>query len=444
MAGALSALTFVPTAIPLIWQIIAAEELFGVQHSTAAAYTVHAAVVSGSVPQQEWVDRFSVGTISVTVDDEPSERTVHLGRDVADDEIVRLCGATPPSGLVAISQRTMWAAACVEQEGVRVLVAEPLDPGAPARRVLLMVLLLAAFVGIVTALGVLRLLRPLSMVSRALDRVGAGERGVNVQQTGMSELDQLVNRLNAAARSVDDREDAILARIAVVQEMSRIVAHEVRNPLQSLELLTSLIASEDDPAERLQIAASIHAEIATLEQVVTRLLRESAAQGSLRLQITTQALAPLVDQVIALRRPQANSQGVRLAIGAMSWTEVEFDAALVKRCVENLVLNALQAVPRRNGEVVINVQDEDDGLTIMVDDNGSGVPANLVEHIFEPNVTHGKKGGLGLGLVLVKGVLEAHNGYIRYEPSPLGGARFRAWIPLTQPRTEESRESAEV
>lgn len=443
MAGALSALTFVPTAIPLIWQIIAAEEVSGVQHSTAAAYSIHTAVSTGSEPTSDWIDRFSVGAIAIAVDG-AERRTFHLGREVPDEEILRLCDASPPSGLVSLSQRSMWAGACVEQEGVRVLVAEPLDPGAPARRVLAMVLLLAAFVGIVTALGVLRLLRPLSMVSRALDRVGAGERGVNVPQTGLSELDQLVNRLNAAARAVDDREDAILARIAVVQEMSRIVAHEVRNPLQSLELLTSLIASEEDPAERLQIAASIHAEIATLEQVVTRLLRESAAQGSLRLQITRQPLAPLVDQVLALRRPQANSQGVRLSIGAMSWSELEFDAALVKRSIENLVLNALQVVPRRSGEVSVQAVDEDDGLTILVDDNGPGVPTHLVDHIFEPNVTHGKKGGLGLGLVLVKGVIEAHNGYIRYESSPLGGARFRAWIPARQPRSEESRESAEV
>jgi signal transduction histidine kinase len=294
-------------------------------------------------------------------------------------------------------------------------------------------------VGIITALGILRLLGPLSEVSRALARVGAGERGVTVPQTGLAELDELVDRLNAAARSVDDREDAILSRIEVVQEMARIVAHEIRNPLQSLELLTSLVATEEDSAERLEIGQSIHNEIHTLGQVVHRLLRESAVKGSLRLQISTQPVAPLIEQVVALRRPQANGQGVRITIAALSWTEAAFDPALLKRSIENLVLNALQAVPRGVGEVRISVTDEGlHGMLVAVDDNGPGVPEELVDHIFEPNVTHGKKGGLGIGLALVKGVIEAHGGYIRYQRSPLGGARFEARIPLAQDdRTEE-------
>ncbi len=435
MAGALSAITFVPTAIPLIWQIIAAEELSAVQHTTAAAYSMHANAHNGLGPTPGWLGQFGVASARIGA---PEGQPVLLGRTLPESEVVRLCASSPPNGVVSVAPRTVWAASCVEQDGIRVVAATPLDPSAPARRVLAMVLLLGAFVGIVTALGILRLLRPLSMVSRALDRVGAGERGVSVPQTGLSELDQLVNHLNAAARSVDDREDAILARIAVVQEMSRIVAHEVRNPLQSIELLTSLIASEEDGKERLAIAESIHHEIASLEQVVTRLLRESASRGALRLQPVVQPMVPLVNQVLALRRPQANSQGVRLTTGAMSWSEIAFDPALLKRSIENLVINAVQAVPRNSGEVRVTLQDEDGGMTILVEDNGPGVPDHLVDHVFEPNVTHGKKGGHGLGLMLVKGVIEAHNGYIRYEPSPLGGACFRAWIPAEQPRTEES------
>jgi signal transduction histidine kinase len=290
------------------------------------------------------------------------------------------------------------------------------------------VVLLALFVGIVTSLGILRLLRPLSEISTALVRVGAGERGVAVAQTGLSELDALVDRLNAAARSVDDREDAILSRIALVQEMARIVAHEIRNPLQSLELLTSLIASEDDPHERMAIGESIHTEIRTLEQVVNRLLTESAARGALRLRITVQAVAPLVEQVVALRRPQASTQGVRLGAGGLTWSEVPFDLALVKRTIENLVLNALQAVPRHTGEIRVGLVDEPEHLVIQVDDNGPGVPENLVDHIFEPDVS-GREGGTGLGLALVKGVIEAHGGTVFCGRSPLGGARFELRIP---------------
>jgi signal transduction histidine kinase len=434
MAGTLAAISFIPTAIPLIWQVIRAEETFGLRHTVAAAYSIQAAVRSGTPPTAALVKREAIEHLSVI---QPESERIEFGTPLPDALIEKVCTSGEESEVVQSSRRQMWAIACVPDGDIQVIAAVPLDPRGQAQRIMMLVVLLALFVGIITALGILRLLQPLSEISNALTRVGAGERGVSVSQTGLSELDSLVDRLNAAARSVDDREDAILSRIELVQEMARIVAHEVRNPLQSLELLTSLVASEDDPAERQAIGASIHTEIRSLEQVVHRLLRESAARGSLRLQITVQAVAPLVEQVLALRRPQANTQGVKLSIGGLSWTELPFDQALVKRSIENLVLNALQAVPRNTGEVRISVTDEADDLLIAVDDNGPGVPAEIEDHVFDPNVS-GREGGTGLGLALVKGVIEAHNGYIRYGRSPLGGARFEARIPLVQESSEET------
>jgi signal transduction histidine kinase len=131
---------------------------------------------------------------------------------------------------------------------------------------------------------------------------------------------------------------------------------------------------------------------------------------------------------------------VQLTTGEVSTVELPFDQALVKRTIENLVLNALQAAPRGTGEVRVSVVEEGDGIVIVVEDNGPGVPEEIVDHVFEPNVT-GKQGGHGLGLALVKGVVEAHNGHIRYTRSALGGARFEAWLPLTQ--VEEPTETGD-
>ena len=260
-------------------------------------------------------------------------------------------------------------------------------------------------------------------------------------RTGLAELDELVDRLNAAAREMEDREDAILGRIEVVQEMARLVAHEIRNPLQSLELLTSLIASESDEGERLDIGNSIHQEIHTLETVVNRLLRESAMSGALRLQRQLQAVGPLVEQVVALRRPEANARGMRLSTGVLSPRQVNIDIALFKRSLENLVINAMQAVPRRSGEISVSAIEEDQYLLVAVDDNGPGVDPKLTEQIFEPHVTS-KESGTGLGLTLVKGVVEAHNGSIRVSPSPLGGARFEVRIPLDGEEPSEQNSPA--
>lgn len=427
MAGGLAAASFLPTAIPLIWETIKSEETRGREVTRYAALAVQNRLDhSEPVGQDTVLVDYGVEALIVGVG---TTDPVHLGNPIDLSLVESICASPARTEVVPGEGRDQWAVSCSERhDGAQVAAAVRVDLATQAQRVIALVLLLGLGVGIITALGILRLLRPLSEISGALARVGTGERGVRMSRTGLAELDELVDRLNAAARSVEDREDGILGRIEVVQEMARIVAHEIRNPLQSLELLTSLIASEAEDDERLEIAGSIHAEIRTLEQVVTRLLRESATRGSLRIRLTMQPVAPLVEQVIALRRPQANGQNVRLSQGPMTWAAAPFDQALVKRSVENLVLNALQAVPRNSGHVQVSVMEEDDWLVIVVDDNGPGVAPELQDHVFEANVTS-KEGGTGLGLALVKGVVEAHSGFIRYGESPLGGARFEARIP---------------
>jgi signal transduction histidine kinase len=440
-AGFLAAVMFLPTTLPVLWQVVDAAQEAGLEQADRAVRRIRMDLDEGREPDASALEVHGIDHLRV---ERPGRAPETFGAPLDPSLLNEACHVTDGNGATSIDEhpRSVWGIACSEQDGERVVAAVWLTQRShgPVQRVLLVVFLVVTFVGIVTAIVVLRLLRPISEISQALDRVGAGERGVRMVATGLAELDDLVDRLNAAARSVDDREDAILARIELVQEMARIVAHEVRNPLQSLELLTSLVASEQNDTERKEITDSIHSEIRTLEQVVTRLLRDSAVRGALRLRVTRQSIAPLVDQVISLRRPQATTSGVQLTTGEISQVEIPFDQPLVKRTIENLVLNALQAAPRGNGEVRVSVLEESEGILIVVEDNGPGVPEEIVDHIFEPNVT-GKKGGHGLGLALVKGVVEAHNGNIRYTRSAMGGARFEAWLPLTQ--AEESTDQGD-
>lgn len=231
MAGAVSALSFLPTSIPLIWQIVRAEEVIGLRHTAAAAFSVQSEVDSPETASERLLTTYAIKHLSIARIGEPTRQ---LGVALPDHIVVDLCATAPLSRVVQVRPRQLWAVSCVEQKGLQVTAGIPLDPRAPAQRVLGLVLLLATFVGIVTALGILRLLGPLSEVSRALTRVAAGERGVKVPETGLAELDELVAQLNSAARSVDDREDAILSRIEVVQEMARIVAHEIRKDRKSV------------------------------------------------------------------------------------------------------------------------------------------------------------------------------------------------------------------
>lgn len=424
LSGVLAALIYLPTVFPLTMRVVHAEEAVALRHVASAANTVGRWLDAGAQPSPSTLSEVEVEALVVHALGGP--QLVRHGVELP-DEVVELTCATGTPDLIQVGTE-LWAIACSYTPNHRVVAA--FRPSfMTGTQVVYVIVLLAIIVGIVTALGVLRLLRPLSQVGRALGRLGAGERGVRMGGTGLAELDDLVERLNAAARAMEDREHAITARIQVVQEMARLVAHEVRNPLQSLELLTSLIASEEDPAERDEIAASIRNEIRALDMVVHRLLREDAAKGALRLHKDVQSVAPLVEQVTSLRKPEAASRGIRLALSGVSWRKVPVDATLLGRSIENLVLNALQAVSPQRGEVRISVYEEASWLCIAVDDNGPGVDPALIDHIFEANVTS-KEDGTGLGLTLVKGVVEAHGGYIECGRSALGGARFVARLPF--------------
>ncbi len=426
MAGIVAALAVLPTAIPLTIRLSNAEHTLATrQAQTAASVAARILEEDGALPPGT---RERVQVDHLHVQSTQGIRVYQEGVELPPEVVAGACGDGPLTQMRTSANGQLWALSCYPADAYQVVAAWR-PPAGTAREMSVVVLLLAAIVGLVTALGVLRVLTPLSQVSRALERVGAGERGVRLSGTGVVELDAIVDRLNRAARSVEEREVEFLERIRATQEMARMVAHEVRNPLQSMELLTSLITSEDEQSERAALAAAIHQEIRALDHVVERVLREGVAGGGLTLNPARHTLRPIFAQVLSLRGPEARAAGVRLEIGEITDRPVMMDAALMARTVENLVLNALQAVPQRTGHVRVSACEEGEWLCIRVDDNGPGVPEAFGEHVYEMNVS-GRAGGTGLGLALVKGVIESHGGYVGHARSPLGGARFEARIPL--------------
>lgn len=296
---------------------------------------------------------------------------------------------------------------------------------------------IAGIVGISTALGILQLLSPLTRVPEGLHRLASGERGVHLAPTGLREVDELIDHLNAAARAMEDREDAIRGRIEVVQEIARLVAHEVRNPLQTMEILAELIGAETNPDERAELAETLRHEIRILESLVARLLREQGG-GALRVRRNPVSINDLMARVVSLRRPEARVSGISLVLGAPVDVVVDADGALLSRAVENCVSNALAFVPARTGVIEVHAEVVGEEVHILIDDNGPGVPEDLDGILFQSGISR-REGGTGLGLVFVRGVASAHGGYADHHRSPLGGARFR--ISLPRANTSDREES---
>lgn len=419
-AGVIAALAILPAAVPLLYRLVLAENRANLAEVYARTARIGHALDAGQSPSVGGA-RF-VRAVSVDGD-------VLIERGTpADDPALedRVCGE--PSGVVPIPlDGGDHAVACYENADLRVIAIWP-NAARSYLGIGAFVVALATVAGLVTALGTLQVLRPVSRVADALARVGTGRRGVRMELTGIAEVDELITRLNSAASAVEEREHNILARVQVVQELARLVAHEVRNPLQSLELLTTLVAEEEDPDERRQLTSNIHAEIRALDDVVTRLLREGATRGALRLQLRPCRVDELVAQLCAVRSAEAARKGAKVVAEAGYPGTADLDRALFGRSIDNLLANAIRAVPADDGVVRVQVVAEDDRLVVRVDDNGPGVDPALGDAVFEPNVSGHASNGLGLSLT--KGVVEGHGGTVRLGRSDLGGARFELRVPL--------------
>jgi signal transduction histidine kinase len=431
LSGTLAALTVLPTIVPLTWQVASAED-----EGEAIAARIAVAALEAD-PRPERAEQLLAPTTARAFwfrGPDGAAWTVPATAHEADWDPLRACAEQPEAlGRHAHRDQTVLYACRATPQGLFgvELRAAPVS----STNVSWMVLGMAAMVGISTALGVLQLLSPLSEITQAVRRVGAGERGVRSPSTGLAELDDLSERVNAAARAMEDREDTILARIEVVQQLARMVAHEIRNPLQSLELLSSLIAAEPDPEERAQLAHTIQGEVRTLESVVQRLLRDAPHQAALRPSRSQTSTADLVRSVHAFKRFAAEQAGVQLELGPLDDVVLAIDRALVRRALENLVSNALEAVRAPGGRVRMSAQREADGVVLLVEDDGPGVDPAIGPQIFQANVTT-RAAGHGIGLALVQGVMQAHGGAAWHDRSELGGARFCCRLPssLDEPK----------
>jgi signal transduction histidine kinase len=213
------------------------------------------------------------------------------------------------------------------------------------------------------------------------------------------------------------------------------VSHELRTPLTgilgSAQNLRDGLAGGLTVAQR-QYVQMIESASARLIRVVNELLEWGRLQsGHIRLQRAPHALQPLLDEVLMLLRPEAARKGVRLELDACD-RQLPVDADKLKQILINLVGNAVKFGP---ADSTVRVRTEADGhcLRILVDDQGPGVPAEDVPHLFE-RFYRGRSGeaapGSGLGLAIARNLARLHGGDIAWRPLADRGSSFALSLPI--------------
>lgn len=230
----------------------------------------------------------------------------------------------------------------------------------------------------------------------------------------------------------DDITHLLLAeRQAAWGEVARRLAHEIKNPLTPIQL----------SAERLQhkLSEKLATDDAQLLQRATRtIVSQVAAMKNMVMEFADYARAPspkmtpldmhnLLHEVLGLY--EANHIPIVLQLDAVE-TQVQGDATRLRQVVHNLLQNAQDALQGiADPEIVLASANRDGMLQLWVQDNGSGIPENLLARAFEPYMTTKPK-GTGLGLAIVKKIVEEHGGNIKIENAASGGTRVSFSLPL--------------
>jgi two-component system, OmpR family, sensor kinase len=330
-------------------------------------------------------------------------------------------------------------------------VAAPLTTrNAMLRRVLVfgfVMVLLTALAGLLGGRWLAgRAIRPVTAIIDQAEGMGGGTLRRRISAyADTREYQRLVQVLNTML-------DRIQASFEAQRRFTADASHELRSPLTAMRGEMELaLRREREPDEYREVLRSAHEEVLRMGRIVDGLLTLARSDaGAIRLRREPVDLADRVRDALERARGEADRLGVALELQASMPLPGALDAGLMGQLVWNLVQNAVRhAGP--GGRVRVGVGREEAGnggppaAVITVEDTGPGLPPGSEEQVFErfwrgdPSRTHDGGGeGSGLGLAIVKVIAEAHGGTVSADNgSELGGARFRARIPL--PHTEAER-----
>jgi PAS domain S-box-containing protein len=237
----------------------------------------------------------------------------------------------------------------------------------------------------------------------------------------------------------------------VKEELLATLSHELRTPLDAVLGWTRMLRRGAVPPDRTAaILETIERNASAQMQLVEELLDlSSMVAGGLRLTITRVDLRDIVSSAIETVRPAAEAKALRVnVVTDPQLDEIAGDPVRLRQAVWNLLANAVKFTPA-GGRIDVRITEGPTDVEVIVKDNGPGIAADVLPHVFEPfrqgdSPTSRSVGGLGLGLAIVGRIVEAHGGTVRVESDGPGrGSQFSLRLPTGRPsRQPESRSGA--
>jgi two-component system, NtrC family, nitrogen regulation sensor histidine kinase NtrY len=304
------------------------------------------------------------------------------------------------------------------------------------RNISLMIAGLGVFIGVLVS-GILtaRMSRPIRDLAEAATEVGHGNWGVRVESSSKDEIGKLATAFNQMTEELMAQRERLVQteRVAAWRELARRLAHELKNPLFPLQITVEnlLRARENTPEQFDEVfresTSTLLAEIANLKTIVGRFSDFSKMPAP---QVQSVDLDEMVRSVVQLFQGQLTQRASKIEpeVQLASVPPVSADPVLLRRVIENLVLNAIDAMPE-GGKLTFRTAMDDKFAIFELTDTGKGLTPEECDRIFTPYYTT-KQHGTGLGLAIAQSVVSDHHGRISVSSRKNQGTTFHVELPL--------------
>jgi two-component system, OmpR family, sensor kinase len=269
--------------------------------------------------------------------------------------------------------------------------------------------------------------RDLERLRGTAERFGKGHLSERTQISPSSNIGSLANVFDTMAGDIENL-------LNQQRDLLNAVSHELRTPLTRLDFGLALALSDDLPAASRERLQGLVAHIRELDELVLELLSYSRLQNPAQVPEQVQvSLDEFIDSILGSVDEELESPDIVIDVLLHGMLErFTLDPRLTARAIQNLLRNAMRYCEQR---IQVGVKVCPKGCEIWVDDDGIGIPDDERERVFEPFYRLDRSrdratGGFGLGLAISRRALEAQGGTLTVQASPLGGARFRLWLPV--------------
>jgi len=205
-----------------------------------------------------------------------------------------------------------------------------------------------------------------------------------------------------------------IERLSTLGKFSSLILHDIRNPISMLKGQIQLIELQIAEPQRVQaLVKSSLGEVSRLERLANEFLDYS--RGEIRLDLAPTNAHELLLRLSNSIRERYAASGIAVETRIECEESLLLDTERVLRALHNLADNARKAMSGRKGTLTLGAFREDRFLVFEVADTGEGMRPEMLEHVFEPFYSASKGGGTGLGMLIVKNIVEAHGGKVRLE-----------------------------